>query len=268
MKKRVKSLALSVVLTLLAVFLLQENKVAEAADNLLLLEKRHPDYWNYLSPDKMIEVQTISEYQNVPVDKIAADNVLFDFIQGNVGGIDISINDAGWLKFIGTATEDIWPSIANTSYIASGTYFATLGNEYSPNVSAYIEAYKGNTITRLADLYAPQFLYIDASQYDFIKYTVSIKKGTTVDFSLLPVVYKVSNEKMETDKVAMWINVPDDLSPDDWTIFNRRINKLKSYSNVVVRLHSGITKLYDDQWVDAKVDELGRLTVINSNDNE
>jgi len=44
MKKRVKSLALSVVLKLLAVFLLQENQVAEAADNLLLLEKRHPDY--------------------------------------------------------------------------------------------------------------------------------------------------------------------------------------------------------------------------------
>lgn len=46
MKKRILSLIASVVLILVAVIGLQNEKVVETADDLVLLEKRHPDYFN------------------------------------------------------------------------------------------------------------------------------------------------------------------------------------------------------------------------------
>ena len=49
-KKRITSLVLSVVLVLLAVFILRNEKVVDAADNMALLENRHPGYWEYLRP--------------------------------------------------------------------------------------------------------------------------------------------------------------------------------------------------------------------------
>lgn len=48
MKKIILSLIASVVLILVAVIGLQNEKVVDAADNLMLLEKKHPGYWEYL----------------------------------------------------------------------------------------------------------------------------------------------------------------------------------------------------------------------------
>ena len=48
MKKKIASLALSVTLVCITILGLQNSKVVEAADNLILLEKRHPGYWEYL----------------------------------------------------------------------------------------------------------------------------------------------------------------------------------------------------------------------------
>lgn len=45
--KRIISLILSAVLTLLCVLSLKNSKVVEAADNIVLLEKRHPGYWKW-----------------------------------------------------------------------------------------------------------------------------------------------------------------------------------------------------------------------------
>lgn len=48
MKKRILSLIASIVLILVAVIGLQNEKVVDAADEVVLLEKRHPGYWEYL----------------------------------------------------------------------------------------------------------------------------------------------------------------------------------------------------------------------------
>lgn len=48
MNKRILSVVMSVLLTVIAILFLQNEKVVDAADNLVLLEKRHPGYWTWL----------------------------------------------------------------------------------------------------------------------------------------------------------------------------------------------------------------------------
>ena len=64
MKKRILSLIASIVLILVAVIGLQNEKVVEAADDLVLLEKRHPGYWEWLSSENSIEQNIDRNYSN------------------------------------------------------------------------------------------------------------------------------------------------------------------------------------------------------------
>ena len=72
---------LSVVLILLAVFVLHNEKVVEAADNLILLEKRHSGYWTWLR-ERAVEVDTDQDGSNdvtvFPVSKLYLDRISAD----------------------------------------------------------------------------------------------------------------------------------------------------------------------------------------------
>lgn len=251
MKKRILSLIASIVLILVAVIGLQNEKVVEAADNLVLLEKRHPGYWEYLRPELMTDVKIISGFEEVSTEKIKAENVLKNFSQGNCGGVEIS-NNNGMMHFKGTATENIWPGIADTSDLTTGTYFISAGNDYSENAVVYFEGIKGEEHYSFANLYNPSFVYIDKTQYDDFKFTVGIKSGKAVDFSLEPILYKISDEEISADTIHVWRDVPIDISEDDLNIFKHR------QSGTII-FQDGSAKKYDGQWADKLIDEFGRI---------
>lgn len=251
MKKRTSSVLLSLALVLLAVFFLNNKKVLENVDNLVLLEKRHPGYWEYLRPELMTDVQMLPGFEEVSTEKIKAGNVLRNFIQGNYSGVDISFNN-GVMHFKGTATENIWPGIADTSDLTTGTYFISAGNEYAENAVVYFEGIKGEEHHTFAILDDPSFIYIDKAQYDDFKFTVGIKNGNAVDFSLKPVLYKISDKEIGTETIHVWRDVPIDISEDDLNVFKHR------QSGTII-FQDGSAKQYDGQWADKVIDEFGRI---------
>lgn len=73
--KRIISLILSIVLTLLCVLCLQNSKVVEAVDEAVLLEKKHPGYWTWLGS------KTIGAGNNTviyPVSKLYIEDISYD----------------------------------------------------------------------------------------------------------------------------------------------------------------------------------------------
>lgn len=251
--KRIISVILSAVLTLMCVLCLQNGKVIEIADNMFLLEKQHPGYWEYLRPEKMIEVQTIPGFEEVSTEEIKAENVLKDFYQGNYGGVDISYND-GVMKYSGTAKENIWSGIANISNLETGTYFVSAGTNYPSNARIYLEGFKDGQQHTLVDLDQPAFVYIDTQLYDGFKFTVGITNGTTVNFSIDPILYRYSDQEIGSEIIGLWKDVPVDLPKPEWDIFKRNLN-----TRAVIQFNNGSVKKYDGQWIDAEIDEFGKI---------
>lgn len=265
-QKRIISLIFSVVLTLLCVLSLKNSKVVEAADDLVLLEKRHPGYWEYLSPYKMIEVQTIPGFEKVSTEEIKAGNVLEDFYQGNYSGVDITYKD-GEMHFEGTANDDIWPSITiNTFNIASGTYFISVGQSFpQDDVSIYFEKFRNEEQTIIDWLNTEHFFYADSSIEDKYKFTVGIKKGTAVDFSIAPVLYKLSetNRLSELTKIALWKEVPK-LAETDVEIFDRTLPQFSAYQGCCILDASGAGRFWSnskEEWMAASRDRFGHISI-------
>lgn len=253
MNKRIASLLISAVLIIIAVGALNNPAIVYACDNAVLLEKRHPGYWEYLRPEKMIEVQTIPGFEEISTEEIKAGNVLKDFYQGNYGGVDISYCD-GVMKYSGTAKENIWSGIAKISNLETGTYFVSAGTDYPSNARIYLEGFKDGQQQTLVDLDQPAFVYIDTQQYDGFKFTVGITNGTTVDFSINPILYRYSDQEIHSEVIGLWKDVPVDLSEYDWDVFKRSLN-----TRAVIQFHDGSVKKYDGQWINAEIDEFGKI---------
>jgi hypothetical protein len=251
MNKKIASLLISAVLIIIAVGALNNPAIVDACDNAILLEKRHPGYWDYLSPDKMIEVRTIPGFEEVSTEEIEAGNVLKDFYQGGYSGVDISYKD-GEMHFEGTATEDIWPGIVDLSNLTSGTYLVSAGATYPSNATVYFEGNKDGKNQTLAVLNHPATVYIDTLQYDFFKFTVAIKSDEPVNFSIHPLLYKITDNEISTESINVWDDVSNDLSEDDLNIFER------GQSGVIFFQDSSVKK-YDGQWRKVTVDDLGRI---------
>lgn len=77
-KKRLFGLILTAALVVGSIVLINNSKVVDAADNLVLLEKRHPGYWEYLCSNVVYEAQNGDEQPDVaiyPVSKIFKDEI-------------------------------------------------------------------------------------------------------------------------------------------------------------------------------------------------
>lgn len=253
MNKKIASLLISAVLIIIAVGAFNNSAIVDACDNAVLLEKRHPGYWEYLRPDKMIEVQTIPGFEEIATEEIKTGNILKDFYQGNYGGVDITYKD-GEMHFEGTATENIWPGIADLSRLTTGTYFVSAGTNYPSNATVYFEGNKDETNHTLALLKHPSIIYIDTSQYAFFKFTVGIKSGIPEEFSIYPVLYKISDNQMNVEAIKVWDSVPIDLKEGEWNIFERG-------QSGVIFFQDGTAKEYDSQWRKVAVDDFGRIII-------
>lgn len=264
MNKRIASLLISAVLITIAVGALNNPAIVDACDNAVLLEKRHPGYWEYLSPEKMIEVQTVPGFEEVSTEEIEAGNVLKDFYQGSYSGVDISYKD-GMMHFEGTATENIWPSLTGeipSTDLESGIYFISIGKEYPTNANIYFEGYKNGIHSVLANLITGTIFYVDTSKYDFFKFTVGINDSQYVDFSIEPILYKVKEDITSVDTQAtIWKDVPDDISEEELTLWQRNNEHFDKIA--VVFFKNGSYKAFHQEKGDVHIDfdDLRRMNI-------
>lgn len=266
-QKRIISLILSVVLTFLCVLVLKNDNVVEAADNYILLENRQPGYWNYLRPEKMIEVQTIPVLEEVSTEEIAKSNELENLYSGNVSGVQFDVDDDEILA-TGTPSERIWPSLTQDNFVLeSGTYFISLGNitpESNANLNAYLQAWKDGVKTILAWPNSDQYVYVDSSKYDYFNLGLDISPETDINTILHPVVYKISYEDITSSikTISCWKDIEkNDISDKEWTIFDRS-NKADKYFEIF----SDNTGFLIDRGIryGVSLDQFGRIIVENN----
>ena len=227
MNKRIMSVVMSALLVVVAILFLQDEKVVDAADNIVLLEKRHPGYWDYLRPEKMIEVQTIPGFEEVSTQTILDNNLIDSVYSRSVNGIDIDY-DNGTVNISGTAEKNMWPSLfdredGNALRLEKGTYFVSLGNDDFPeNIDLYIEGFKNNQQHGLVNLKEQHYFYIDSSDYDAYRFTLGIEEGGSYNFSMHPVLCKISDEDLidSSHQFAWWRDVSKaQVTNKDWSFF-------------------------------------------------
>ena len=263
MGKRITSLLLSVVLVLLTVFLLRNEKVVNAADDLVLLENRHPGYWEYLRPEKEEAIPFIHDFYEISVDKILSGNQLDELFSGNVGGVQVS-SENGQLIISGETWQDIWLSATQDPiYLDKGTYFVSIGNVLPPS-NAYIcfEGFDDKTEAILTDIEKYKVLHIDGN-YDQYKFTIVIRNNNKVNFRIRPVLYKLSDKDITIDKPVdlEWNNVEKDgISGSDLQFLNNIVNRdSRSINNVVIGCTDGTSYvLKNGELVPIAIDSVGR----------
>ena len=123
------SLALSVVLILLSVLFLNNEKVVEAADNLVLLENRNPGYWNYLNP----EMGTVV---NVPPEG-AKNLLIIDPEDQEQNGVTFTVNEDHTITLNGTNTGEGFNFSLGKLSMPDGNYIMTDGAPV-PGVNMYV----------------------------------------------------------------------------------------------------------------------------------
>lgn len=261
MNKRIMSVVMSVLLTVVAILFLQNEKVVDAADNLVLLEKKHPGYWEYLRPEVGKKVPMVPGFEKVSINKITKDNLLTNCIWGNYFGVDISKTD-NHLHFNGTPEQDIWVGISDIGFISEGTFFVSIGNDLPPkDTEIFIEGFRKGVPTRLVDLSTGHFFYVEDREYDFYKFTVGVKAGNYIDLDIIPVVYKVSDENVleEKHEILVWNDVPINLSESDLGLIQKGMNYYNRDYVLVINEKNQIWKFDKNEHVLAKTDELGRI---------
>ena len=264
MNKRITSLLLSVVLVLLTVFLLQDNRVVEAADNLVLLEKRHPGYWEYLGPEAVEEITTIPEFETISTDSVIKGNILRNYDQWDNDGVTI-INHGDSISFTGSTDHDIWPGIADVSNMQTGTYFISIGSQTTiRGVTIFVEGLQNGNWHRVYTMNPNQFFFIDRSQYEDLKFTAEIRAGNSVDFAIKPVAYKISDENVmdKCQTIAVWRDVPvSRLSSEDEKLFQKALGQYKNYQSCVVySLQSDDIVVFGDQrFLGTSIDDFRRI---------
>ena len=261
-KKRITSLVLSVVLVLLAVFILRNEKVVDAADNMALLENRHPGYWEYLRPEKMIRVPIVKGFNDLHQEDIENKNELKVFLAGNYDGVQVTSNGRS-LHFEGKAEQSNSPGIADVSRITTGSYFVSIGYPLSnSNVSIFLEGWQGNEHEFIQTVNIGNYFYIDTAKYNKLKFTANIPDGIDLDFDITPVLYKISDDNIvsELDNECVWLNVDRDrITEADWVVFNRALKQSNINGPVLIYSDGTAYRLADGKWQSQSVDNLGRL---------
>lgn len=132
-KKRLFGLILTVALVVGSVGILQNSKVVDAADNRVLLEKRHPGYWNYLTPTRE---------RTIYIPPIESKNLIVSDIETQMkDGITLTVNDNRTITLNGTNTsDDVINFVLGNLCLSDGEYIMTDGMDSASGANLYIWA--------------------------------------------------------------------------------------------------------------------------------
>lgn len=161
---------LSVVLVLLAVCFLNKERVVEAADNLVLLEKRHPGYWKYLRPE-------VGHTRYVPPS--GSDNLLISDIQNQEkNGVSLTVNSDWTITLNGTNTsDDNFSFILGNLYLPDGDYIMSDGLNEDALVKMYLWA---NELNNTAAYGSKEALSIDNEKSSY-HVGIQVVKGANLN---------------------------------------------------------------------------------------
>lgn len=254
MKRKITSLLLSVVFVLLAVFALHDNRVVEAADSVVLLEKRHPIYWEYLRPE------------NGKTRYMASNgNLLYSDIQNKTIGKSLVLSVDGdriiTLDGQNDSNKPIYIWLANLS-LPVGKYFLTSGTSTTENISIYlwskdlgeVIAYGNNT----------EFETVNSNA---LQVGITVPPGAYLnDVKVMPMISTEANsvyipfQRTSECYKALIYNIKsiDNLNQSDLKIFLHSINKENfDWNSIIDEKNNGI------QWSEKDnnrgiLDELGR----------
>ena len=198
-------------------------------------------------------------FENISTVEIKDGNLLKDFYQGNYGGITVSYHNGKQL-FRGIASEDVWLGITPQNfYLDKGQYFITIGDRVTNiNANIFLEIVDDSMKKTIAQV--PEDHFFSLNSRCRVKFTVGIKQNNKVNFELNPVIYKINNNELGLEKNAIWENVPCNLDYDDKLLFNRYINNLSSYYEIILKYVDGTTSVYSSgKWRQGSIDDLGRI---------
>ena len=257
MKRKIMSLALSVVLILLSVLLLNNEKVVEAADNFVLLEKRHPGYGSYLMP-----------YMGTVVSAPPKDSknlLISDFQSQSVNGITFTVNEDRTITLNGANTGESFNVFLGDLKFPKGEYVLSDGVDPSIGIDMYV--WDGNQNKMIAEIYnnhliidsttasyqcgffiAPEATFDSVTVYPMIRSMGddSYSPYTSTDDSFNAVVFEADKKKLSTE---------------DYRVFEKIIKtQYADFDWVSILYTDGTgTQWIDDSRIDGAVDIWGRI---------
>lgn len=133
MRRKITSLLLSVALVLLAVFFLNNEKVVDAADDMVLLEKRHPGYWEYLSP---------WQGKTILIPPVNSKNLLISDIQSQEqSGVTLTVNENHSITLNGENTSgEVINFVLGNVVLSDGEYFLSDSADSAFGVDIFVWA--------------------------------------------------------------------------------------------------------------------------------
>lgn len=229
------SLALSVVLILLSVLFLNNEKVVEAADERILLENRHPGYWNYLSPGhgKTIDIP--------PAD---SENLLISDIKNQtINGITIIVNEDRSLTLSGTDTSEVgFNLVLGNVFLPDGEYYISDG----------IDIHGANMYVWSNEL-SQSVAYGSSASFNIDNSASTYQCGIHIDseamfnnVTIYPMISKAGDSQYgpystsETCTKALVFEMDKNaISADDMRVFQKSINQYEGYNWITIKYPDG-----------------------------
>ncbi len=260
MKRKILSLALSAVLILLSVPFLNNEKVVEAADDLVLLENRHPGYWNYLRPEV--------GYDFVASKNNAKNLIVSDMHDQSLNGVNLTVNSDKSLTLAGTNNSGDWFNFSMGEVcIPNGEYQLSIGADNNSGATLYVWS---NKLRKVVGNSLEATVSIDNN---ISTYSVGISIAPDAHFenlTLYPMIQKEEDQAyspyIDTDESCrvriFYIDKLDDLTDEDLKILMTYMkNQYRKYGWVsIVDKESTCIQWIDGRQLHGKADFLGRVT--------
>ena len=257
MKKRILSLIASIGLILVAVIGMQNEKVVEAADNMVLLENRHPGYWEYLSP---------KQGKSVYIPPADSKNLLISDIESQEqDGVTLTVNGDHSITLNGENTSGkVINFVLGKTVLPDGDYIISDGADLTLGVAFFVWA---DDLDELAAYGGGADLSInnDISTYHC---GIHIDPGAVLNnVTVYPMIRNSGDDSYspyltsESCGKAMVFNAEkSEVSDEDIKVFEHYLRQYSDYEWVIIRYLDGTgTQWKDDTRTDGIMDSLGRI---------
>lgn len=236
--------------------------------SVLLLEKRHPAYYEYLRPETGQTEMAAEELIRISSDRILKGNRVQKLAKGTAGGVYFRGME-GVLHVAGTAEKTVWIRASKGYlYLSRGSYYINLGYVDDPGVSITFSGLKDGKDTVICKSWGGSYFYVDREDYDCYKLIVRVEKGARVDFRFRPIVFKVSQQDItgDTEQYMVWRGVPgDELTDKDIQIFINSLGQFRDQAAcVIVQKDRSVRAFREGREYPAFMDKAGRIVIRDS----
>lgn len=257
MNKRIASLLISAVLIIIAVGALNNPAIVDACDNAVLLEKRHPGYWNYLSP---------KQGKKIYIPPADSKNLLISDIESQEqDGVTLTVNGDHSITLTGENTSGrVINFILGKTVLSDGDYIISDGAGSAPGVAIYVWA---NDLDKLVAYGSSADFSIDN---DISSYHcgIHLDPGAVLNnVTVYPMIRNSGDDSYspyltsESCGKAMVFNAEkNEVTDEDIKVLENFLRQYRDYDWVSIRYSDGTgTQWRNGTRTDGIMDSLGRL---------